>query len=151
MAFMSISAIAENEKGKKNYRRGPITANRKYLVIGSNSGGKDKYGTERTAIVCRISAPLAKEARIIHGDRVDLLIDKESGLGLLRRISSGGYAATATGKPLKEIKQGEYYGITVKITYYAGMPKFGSTTECDNVNVSDEGILFDLPKDATYQ
>ena len=150
MAFVSLSSISEASRGIGNYRTGRMPGNRKYLVIGTGSGGKDSKGVTRKSVVVRISSALAKEARILHGDRLDLLIDKEAKIGLLKRINKGGYAASATGKKQETIKPGEYYSITIKATYFKGMPILDGYFECESVNISDDGILFDLPKDVTF-
>lgn len=107
MAFVSLSSISEASRGIGNYRTGRMPGNRKYLVIGTGSGGKDSKGVTRKSVVVRISAALAKEARILHGDRLDLLIDKDAKIGLLKRINKGGYAASATGKKQETIKPGK--------------------------------------------
>lgn len=150
MAFISLSGIADTSRGVGKYQRGPHTSSRQYIVVGMGTGGFSKNGDERKSIVIRLSTALAKEARILHGDRLDLLFDKDSRLGLLKRVNKGGYAASATGKKRDEIEPSKFYSVTMKLTYYPGMPIFKAYTECENVNISDEGILFDIPNDVTY-
>lgn len=152
MAFVSLSNISESSRKFGNYRRGGRhrDANSKFVVIGTGTGGKDKKGVLRKAFVIRLSKALAKEARILHGDRVDFLFDPEAKVGLLKRINKGGFAASATGKRADTINPGEYYCVTIKATYFPGMPLLDGYRECETAVVTDEGILFDLPPEVTF-
>jgi hypothetical protein len=148
MAFISLTEIATINNGRLRNRGKRVTGKR--LSIGVASSGKSKTGQQRPTLTLRISKDLAQEARILPGDRLDVLIDRNERLGLIRRIKDGGYSASASGIKSDNIKAGEFYPIVTKITYYEGMPKVDETTDCENITVSNEGIIFALPDNATF-
>ena len=145
MAFISASQIAQSTSIARGYgRRGNKTT--KSVRVGMTTNGLLKDKSRREAITIRFTQDVARDARILPNDRVDILFDRENGLGLIKRINKGGYAATiAGGLKQADIKPGEYYAIIVKFTRYKGMPIFDEPDECENVTITDEGILFALP------
>lgn len=152
MAFISLSEIASQQSsvaGRGKHGRGKRVVGKR-LSIGVTSSGKSKSGQPRPALRFRISKDLAQEARILPGDRVDVLIDTNERLGLVRRVNTGGYSASASGITADKIKAGDFYPLVTKITLYPGMPKVDETTECENITVSNEGIIFAIPDNATF-
>lgn len=101
-------------------------------------------GRERVKYAMRIGIPshAAKEARLIKGDRVDILFDKEAGLGLVKRVNSGGWAVSAPHK-----KQAER--LYVCATYTAGMPSVAKSVGCP-CEVTPDGIIFTLPDEVSF-
>ena len=150
MAFISASQVAQANSTRGGYGRTGQKQN-KSVRVGMTTNGLQKDKSRREAITIRFTQDVAREARILPNDRVDILFDRENGLGLIKRINKGGYAATvAGGLKHSELKQGEYYSIIVKFTRYKGMPLFGDPDECENVTVTNEGILFALPPTVTW-
>ena len=145
MAFISASQVAQANSTRGGYGRTGQKQN-KSVRVGMTTNGLQKDKSRREAITIRFTQDVAREARILPNDRIDVFFDQENGLGLIKRINKGGYAATiAGGLKQAEIKQGEYYTIIVKFTRYKGMPFFDLSEDCENVTVTDEGILFALP------
>jgi hypothetical protein len=83
-----------------------------------------------------ISQAFAKKARIIDGDRVEILFDKEEKAGLIRRVNDGGHQISSYGK-----KNTRLY---IKPTIKPGMPTVAETVGCPS-EILDEGIMFLLP------
>lgn len=150
MTFISVFDIAR-QQSRWTGSRGGKRLSGKILTIGINVGGKSKNGSTRQALTIRLSADLAKEARLLIGDRVDVLFDKESGLGLVKRVQTGGYATTVAGMATSSVKPGAFYPTVVKLTYYDGMPFIAERHDCENVTVTNEGIMFTLPDSVTYK
>ena len=101
--------------------------------------------TSNHALRISISAKIAKEARIINGDRVDLMFDKESTpqRGLIKRVTVGGWAMTLNSKRLKNSR------LVTRVGLVKGMPTVPDATDC-NAIVTEEGILFDLPASCSF-
>lgn len=146
MTFTSVSNIAEKSRKPRGNNVNRDGASQS-LLFSSNSKG---VGDEQRQISFRISAPLAREARLLIGDRVDILFDTKDRIGLIKRVKSGGYKLTTNGMPRSDIKEGAYYACSVKMTHYAGMPMIGKSTDCESVNVKDEGIMFVFPAAAKF-
>ena len=71
------------------------------------------------------------------------MVDSESGLALIKRDLDSPWSLSFSGSNSK--KSGN---LTMKFTYHKeyGVPLIIGAVACDNVEVSDEGILFQLPK-----
>ena len=117
------------------------------LLLSSNIEGSGDLSRQ---ISFRISAALAKDARLLIGDRVDILFDAKDRIGLIKRVKTGGYKLTTNGMARSEIKEGGYYSCSVKMTHYSGMPMIEKSTDCESVNVKDEGIMFVFPPAAKF-
>jgi hypothetical protein len=151
MTFISASYIAETKRAGSGGRSKGTKRNAELLTVSSNLGAKSLVsGFQRRQITVRITEQLAKKARILPGDRLDLLFDKEANLGLIKRVVTGGYSATAAGVHQDKIVSGRFYNVVIKATHYEGMPMFPKSTDCENVTITDEGILFTMPSDTEY-
>lgn len=96
-------------------------------------------------LVIRISKELCIESRFIPGDRLDVLVDKDARIGLIKRVKDGGYAASVNGIKQDKIKDG-YYPITLKMTWVQGMPKPSESVYTEDVEVKHDGIYFNIPE-----
>lgn len=151
MAFISASQVAQANSTRGGYGRTGQKQN-KSVRIGMTTNGPRKDKSRREAITIRFTQDVAREARILPNDRVDIMFDRENGLGLIKRINKGGYAATiAGGLKQTEVKPGQYYSIIVKFTHYKGMPFFNEPEECENVTITDEGVLFAMPPSTIWK
>jgi len=146
MAFKSIDEI---RKTMINYRSANgIASINKSLMIGIAKNGKQ--ATDQFCL--RITESLAREARLLIGDRVDILIDQEARLGLVKRVAKGGWALSlATGSLKANAKPGNYYNCKINCKYIEGLPYCKPSAECENVNVVDEGIMFEIPERAEFK
>ena len=146
MAFVSAFSEAQ-QNGRSGVSSEKLRIHGKRLFFRSAKSGKRKDGTERMPqLIFVISADLMKEARLIFGDRIDVLFDKEARLGLIKRMSGndgGGWKLTPNGGNSK-------HG-SVSISHRNAFPlppKCG--VECENVSVNDEGVLFIFPESVVF-
>jgi hypothetical protein len=133
--FVSIADLCENRKshfGRPTYSKDDV-------VFATDYSGS-KHG-ERYAMRVSIPVAVAKRARIIPGDRVDVLFDKDSREGLVKRVNSGGWKLCETGKGGSRLY--------VKVSFVHGMPSVVSPVSC-LCEVTDDGILFMLPDDVMF-
>lgn len=89
-----------------------------------------------------ISQQLTKKARFMPGDRVDVLIDREARLVLIKRVSSGGWALSYRTKSNERAM--------VQISWCEGLPSVKRSTACSDVQVTEDGIIFKLPDSAVF-
>lgn len=110
------------------------------LVIATDHAGEGKF-----AVRFSLSAKICKAYRLLVGDRVDILFDTETNppRGLIRRINDGG------GWKIYETP-GKGGRLVVKMQYHIGLPSVPESTGCQAVDVTDEGILFDIPENADF-
>lgn len=134
MAFISTASFRKN--GGSNG-----TAGRDTVSFSHDLGGKGKGGKQRTSVRVRIGEQFIKEARWQHGDRIEFLFDPDDGVGLLRRVKSGGYS-------LSRYNRGASY--CIQATWYPGMPSVPRAAECDGVYVTDEGLMFRFPDETSF-
>lgn len=135
--FVKISDYAG--VGSTKHRR----SNNADLIIAtdlSGLNGRDKKA--RYSLRISISAKVARSARIIAGDLVDVAFDADSTpqRGLLVRVNQGGWKICHVGG--KETNKNTR--LVFKVTSIKGMPTFAEPYNLDAV-ITDEGILFDLP------
>jgi len=142
MAFISIVQLKESLDSSVLRGRHTINAG---LVIATDFSGKNKEGKNRYSLRVSLSSKLAKESRLIHGDRIDILFDKESSpmRGLITRVKGNGWTLVKAG----ESKNSR---LVTKISMVDGMPTFPTAQICENVVISEEGILFDLPDECSF-
>lgn len=146
MAFIAISEILKNAgkevnpRGRQNSSAGVICATDKH--------GNNRKGPRGYSLRISLSSKIAKEARIIAGDRVDILFDRDSKKqqGMIVRVVNGGWKI-GVGGGVKHTSPTAR--LVVKMTYIPGMPSFPAATECPSV-VMQEGILFDLPSNCSF-
>ena len=132
--FTFVSQCQRNE----NRRNGRVDCD---LAISVNKSGSDKLGKSRRAIVFRISNSLAKQARFIEGDIIDIGIDLSDRTGLLRRTNSDRGNKLGT-------RKNKYFRVSVTMypdIFPYDQDKLFSVTEAEVVSVDDEGILFIFP------
>lgn len=89
-----------------------------------------------------ISQNLTKKARFMPGDRVDVLIDREARMALIKRVSSGGWALSYRTKSNERAM--------VQISWCVGLPSVKQSTACSDVQVTEDGIIFKLPDSAVF-
>lgn len=130
--FVSISTFYQN----KNYanRKDPVFDK---VAFSINRDTKAK----RFSLTVRIPPEVVTKARIIAGDKVDILIDQQSKLVIVRRISSGGWTLS---------KANSKGSLAVKVTWQVGMPSVSETVFCDYTLV-DDGICFELPDECSFE
>ena len=131
MTFKSISELAA--KAPRTEAKGAK------LTISTDVAHKRAGGEEAFSLRFGLSDELLKEARFIAGDRVDVLLDVEARLGLIRRTLQGGWKIS--GSKAKKV---------VQMTWTEGLPSVPTTSACESVTVTDEGIMFELPKTAQF-
>ena len=143
MAFVKTSELVEAFY-KKNNRNGRGQRLISDVAIGTDFGGLNKARQRIYQLSVKVSKDIAKKARIIHGDRLEISFDKDSDppRALITRVTEGGWKAIPVSKSHDA-------GLVFRITMYDGMPSFKSTAQCEAV-VTDEGILFDLPKNHSF-
>ena len=133
MEFLSLYDIASaSSKGRvgRQHRSDSDEVMLSIVKSGQNKGGKD-----RNALSVKISKQLAQKARFIFGDRLDILISSDGSTGLIKRVKSGGFAASSSGSRTSDIY--------IKVTWYEGMPKPEQKTYCP-ATLTDDGITFKL-------
>lgn len=81
------------------------------------------------AMVIRLSKSIAKQARLIHGDKIDIAFDVENRMGLIRRVTASQWALSNN---------------RIQITIREGMPTTAERVACP-AEVTPEGIQFILP------
>lgn len=86
-----------------------------------------------------IGSDLMKKMRWQFGDRINVLRDPESQLGLLKRTLNGG-------RKLTKAASGNYGRVYIAINHH--FPVVDSLTTLENVTVTEEGILFCWPQEA---
>lgn len=128
MKFESV--IQESTRGTRNGR-----AVKKTLAYATYRS-KEKGGKYASANFI-IGVDLMKAARWQFGDRIDVLKDEESQMGLLKRVTRGG-------RMLSKAASDNFGRIFISIN--EKFPIVDSLTDLENVVLSDEGILFDWPK-----
>jgi hypothetical protein len=140
MALLSISQIIKRKSGG----RGSITVDGLTFSVDRSKSSRD--GITRYAIRLRLGADVVKESRMIDGDRVDLLIDKDDQTGLLKRVSVGGWKICSTNNR----KGAKVNSLILKLGWAPGLPYIAKTSLCDQVSVTNEGILFRFPSGTVF-
>ncbi len=97
---------------------------------------KNKNKGDYSSAVFVIGTDTLKKARIVIGDRLDILYDKESGRGLLRRVLEGG-------RKVSKASSGSTAVISTKMN--SNFPIVPHITEIKSVSICDDGIVFDWP------
>ena len=143
MAFVKASELIKsfNKNNNRQARGAKLISD---VSIATDLGPLNKSGKRTYQMRVTISKDIAKKARIIYGDRLEISFDKdcEPPRGLISRVTDGGWKASLTSKSNEA-------GLVFKIMMCDGMPSFSYGSQCDAV-VTDEGILFDLPKNHSF-
>lgn len=138
MAFQSLKDIVlQNRKGAARGGKGRVVRPDKISFSTDASGGN---GKARYALRITIPPEIAKKARFIKGDFVDLLFDKEDMRCQIKRVTEGGWKLSLHSKSGL---------LSVKVTLCKGMPSVSKTFECD-YQIEDMGIAFELPPEASF-
>lgn len=136
MAFKSISEIRASAGAvtRVNY-----SLDTQAITISTQKSGKGKY-----KLCISIPMKISKQARLMRGDRVDIAFDQESvpRRCLIKRVTAGGL--TLTQNTLKTNR------LRVVADWVKGIPSVDTVYECDSV-VTDEGVLFDIPVQASFE
>ena len=128
-----------------------IQAENDSLVISRQKNGRTKRGEERESLSIRIGKVLCSQSRFVIGDRVDIKVDTEAGLGLICRVLEGGWAISASGFPdfskvKGTINTGRVALRPAESSFRILMPDGMQRYVAESVTVKNEGILFALPK-----
>jgi hypothetical protein len=134
MAFKSLTECFTSERG--GGRHGSYSP--EDIVIATDRAG---FKAERRySLRIAIGHSVAKKARLIKGDRVDILFDRGARAGLLRRVTNGGWKLTSGSIKDK---------LFVKVQLKPGMPTIASPAGCP-CEVTDDGIIFTLPDEVSF-
>jgi hypothetical protein len=142
--FISCADVVSKTGGRKG-KRGRYTKNYD-MAFSSSVAGKDK-GLTRRQIVFYISGHILKQARIMIGDQIDVLFDPLDKTGLIKRVTQGGYTLSSTKKYKDPAipSRGR-----ISITHVPSLPFINELVTCSAVSVTDEGILFQFPKETIF-
>jgi hypothetical protein len=144
---MFKSLIVDNQKrgsvavkgGSKG--RGDVTNSLGYAVYKVNPTKRKKNKHAQPQAVFLIGINLMKEARLILGDRMDVLYDDESKLGLLKRLPSD----SVYGNKLSKAGGKSYCKLHVAGT--EAFPLISHIISLENVTIAPDGLLFVWPED----
>ena len=139
MAFVSALSII-SERRKTSSRTGPRPSEDAVVLATDLSKRGDAFSF---SVRLTLSKKIVSEARLIPGDCVDVLFDRESNRGLIKRVKDGcGWKLTAAHQKAARLN--------VKFTWVEGLPTFKHSVGVDAV-VTDEGVLFDIPPEAQWE
>lgn len=137
MGFISADEFFKSQRSKCG---NAVNRHSEDITFATNrTGYKDKTNTYSMAI--GISQSIAKLARIIPGDRVDILFDPEQRIGLIKRVNSGGWKLSGNPKGNSRL----YF----RVPWHQGMPSAKSTVGCLSEIVAD-GIQFIFPDEISF-
>jgi hypothetical protein len=137
MGFKSASEFSDGSVLRKR------TAIEGDVVFATHKASrKESSGTTYTCTFL-ISKSKAEEARLLKGDFVDFLFDREKNLGLIKRSTK---VKRWTIRDY-HVKRFERYILT--INWMPGMPSVAESAACP-AEITEEGILFQLPKGTKY-
>jgi len=132
MEFKSVLVGNVNRNGRK-----PSMA-KSELAYNTIKGHTRKDGTSTLSCVFYIGMDIMKKARMIVGDRAEVLKSDCGGYGLIKRVNEGGVKVGMNGKARNCAK--------ISFTKTGALPEVRNRVTVQNVVISDEGILFDWPK-----
>ena len=135
MAFKSVRECFDANANIGGRERHPSDE----IVFATDQAGTVRDG--RYAMRVAIHSTIAKKARLIKGDLVDILFDEPAKVGLIKRVNAGRGWKLTTGS--------ENSRLTVKISMKPGMPSIEKATGCP-CEITDEGIVFTLPDCVTF-
>ena len=136
MALISIASIIPKSRQLLG-RRGCGDPMRLVFTTDASSSG-------RRAVRFTLGELLLKKARIINGDKVEVLFDPNDKTGLIRRTDKASVAWSIS------VRGTNKKSADVRITWFPGMPSIAAAAQCESVTVGDEGILFAFPKATTF-
>ena len=135
---MAFESIRDCFAGRRTNGR-PSAYPKDEIVFAIDKGsGK---GQNRFCLRIAIHPEVAKKAKLIKGDVVDILFDKVEKAGLIKRVLSGGWKLTSGDSQSR---------LNVKTNYKPGMPSINGSTSCP-CEITDDGILFYLPENVCFE
>lgn len=144
MAFVSAIKITEQVTGRKAGDKHGKGMSKSPIVFATDIGAKTTGGEPVYSLRVSIHPDLAKEARLLAGDRVDILFDREGRRGLIVRTQKNGWTLTRHNASKSSPQR-----LCVKMTLRPGLPSVEQSCDCAGV-MTDEGILFDLPAECSF-
>ena len=143
MSFVTVNQAVKDATGKERYAgRGRTDGGEVLGVLFAtdvNHGGKKKNSH---SVRIRLGTDVVKDARLIKGDRVDFLFDPKDKLGKLVRVTDGGWKLTSLAKKSRSL--------TIKMSWSPGLPSIASPQQCENVVIDGACILFEFPKNTSF-
>lgn len=103
---------------------------------------KTKSGEDRFGMRILIPEPAVTQMRLLSGDMVDVQLDKEKRLILVKRITNG--------KGWKLTSNTSNGSLNLKVTWRPGMPSVASTVHCNYI-IDDRGLVFELPQEVSFE
>ena len=134
MAFVSASQFIGTNAGRRSNAA---------IVLATDQ--QNINGGVGYALRMGIANHVAKEARFLVGDKVDLLIDEEGRRCLIKRDPKGRWSLH-TSKSVKASRS----RMMLKITFRVGMPSVATTTAIDDYEITPEGILLRMPEEVSF-
>jgi hypothetical protein len=134
MAFKSVRECFDGNASLGRRERYPSDE----IVFATDQAGMKRDG--RYAMRVAIHATIAKKARLIKGDLIDVLFDEQAKVGLIKRVNDRGWTLTSGSTCAR---------LTVKISMKPGMPSIEKAASCP-CEVTDEGIVFTLPDSVSF-
>lgn len=134
MAWEKIVALS---KSGSVHRKGRDVANNiGFAIYMSNKQVKSKPQANFI-----IGMKYIKEMRWMAGDRIDLFVDREEKLGMLKRsINGSGYKLSTCGKKAS---------LKLHTPASDAFPKISSVVNLEAIEITDEGVLFAIPQQQT--
>lgn len=136
MNFKSVTEIIGKVPGRGG-RRLP-----QGVSISTDRRSPKGHAASEFSMRLSISQEIIKKARFMPGDRVDVLIDREARMVLIKRVTSGGWALSYRTKSNERAM--------VQISWSIGLPSVSQSTPCSEVKVTEDGIIFKLPDCAVF-
>ena len=130
-----VSANSFFSKSSNLGGRAPVGDKVVFSILKNNKKPKDKAFT----LCIRLPQTVAKKARFMAGDRIDVLFHVTSRLVLVKRVRDGRWSFYGDGKSL-----------TTSLSYRSGMPSVSQATPCE-YTITDEGLVFELPETASFE
>lgn len=137
--FESLVAEKQGNANRRGNRGGDITKRLGYSYFSQSKTGA---GRKYSQVAFYIGRELMKSARFMLGDRLDILYDSDSGLGLIKRMPNN----SVRGNKLSGSKSNACGTFQVS-SFYGPFPETpNGVISLENVSVDNEGILFTWPK-----
>ncbi|MEW5804858.1 MAG: hypothetical protein AB1847_22455, partial [bacterium] len=96
---------------------------------------------EKTALVFTLGVNLMETVHFSIGDRVDVLYDSATRMGMIKKVQTGGYLLSNKQGGKKASKS----RVRFSIVWKEGMPIVDDTLVIDKVTTIDDGFMFQFP------
>jgi hypothetical protein len=144
MPYTSLTPKSRRANFAQNYK----TTGQQQLVMFAHRGGGTAYEEDPWRVVFRMKTPLLREARFQMGDRVDVMLDYETGEGCIIRVSKGGYKLCFK-MPPKQRRRSPAGQANVFVQWYEGLgiPRFEDPIilEVTDVDHTNNSVAFRIP------